>query len=42
VTDYALSIGIVSTDLLWQIGFAVLISISLIGLSIGWLIKLRA
>jgi len=42
VTDYTLSIGIVSTNLLWQIGFAVLISISLIGLSIGWLIKQRA
>jgi len=42
MSDYATSIGIVSANLLWQIGFAVLISISLIGLSIGWLIKQRA
>jgi len=42
MTDYATSLGIVSTNLPWQIGFAILISISLIGLSIGWLIKQRA
>lgn len=39
ISDYASSMGIVATNLQWDIGLSVLVSVSLVGLSIGWLKK---